>query len=256
VNAPEKAATQGFEEYERLVTPERERLGTCWAVKTAFSPELPIKVFELSLLIGTAHSVPRTEPVEGWIRRAGERCQELGYEELGRMLVLHAQHEAGHHLMLINDLKALVAHWNSRHEPKLDAEQLLAQPTPPAIQRWQKLHEDTISGAAPFGQLAIEYEIEMLSVRQGTAYLRLCLQALGPAIASGLSFAKEHALLDVGHTELNAQSLRRFVARHPEHIPSLAECGRAALVSYSEHLSESLSTAMEMLGHEPAHARY
>lgn len=251
MKAADKNLSQGLEEYERQVAAARERLATCWAVRMAFSPELPIDVFELSLLIGTAHSVPRTEPVEGWIRRAGERCQALGYEELGRMLVLHAHHEAGHHLMLIDDLKVLVEHWNRRHEPKLDAEQLLKQPTPPAILRWQKLHEDTISGPAPFGQLAIEYEIEMLSTKQGAVYMQKCLQALGPAIASGLTFAKEHALLDVGHTEMNAQSLKRFVAQHPEHIASLAESGSAALDSYAEHLAEALSTAMKMLDWTP-----
>jgi hypothetical protein len=33
-----------------------------------------------------------TEPVEGWIRRAGHRCGELGLEHLAKALAAHAHH--------------------------------------------------------------------------------------------------------------------------------------------------------------------
>src|SRR5262249_47495308 len=84
-------------------------------------PTLP----ELFLIHFCARGVQMTEPVESWIRRAGERCRALGAERLGRALVRHARHEANHHLMMIADTHHLVASWNQRNGPQIDAAALL-----------------------------------------------------------------------------------------------------------------------------------
>ncbi|MFY0539080.1 hypothetical protein [Nannocystis pusilla] len=50
-----------------------------------------------------------TAPVEGWIRRAGERCLAAGLNEIGNALVAHARHEAGHDAMMVDDTRSLAA---------------------------------------------------------------------------------------------------------------------------------------------------
>ena len=58
-----------------------------------------------------------TEFVEDWIRRAGQRTKDLGYEKLGTKLIKHATHERNHHLMMIADTHKLVERWNQSYSP-------------------------------------------------------------------------------------------------------------------------------------------
>jgi hypothetical protein len=60
-----------------------------------------------------------TEPVERWIRRAAGRCATMGHAELAHALNGHAQVEAGHHLMMIADVRSLAVRWNARRKPML-----------------------------------------------------------------------------------------------------------------------------------------
>jgi hypothetical protein len=87
------------------------------------------EVLELFLINFCAFGVGMTEPVEGWVRRAGERCEAIGLTDLGHALKTHAKHEANHHLMMIEDTKSLIAFWNERRTgERLNAEKLLARP--------------------------------------------------------------------------------------------------------------------------------
>ena len=61
-----------------------------------------------------------TQPVEEWIRRAGVKCQKIGLSSLGKALIKHARHEAGHHRFMIADLWTLVDAWNDSHKVKID----------------------------------------------------------------------------------------------------------------------------------------
>src|SRR5690606_33004679 len=115
-------------------------------------PAVDAVLLERFLIQYAAHAVRMTRPVEGWIRRAGERCLAQGLEEVGRKLVAHAKHEAGHDEMLVRDAHYLVALWNSRRSPQLDAEALMAEPEYAATREYVALHEDTIAGDLPAGQ--------------------------------------------------------------------------------------------------------
>jgi len=59
-----------------------------------------------------------TESVEGWIRRAGGRCGELGLEHLAKALAAHAHQEANHHLLMLADARVLVERWNKARKPE------------------------------------------------------------------------------------------------------------------------------------------
>src|SRR5262245_52263353 len=68
-------------------------------------PAIDPIVLERYLIQFSALGVQMTRPVDGWIRRAGERCIALGLNEIGQSLVKHSKHESGHHLMLIEDTR-------------------------------------------------------------------------------------------------------------------------------------------------------
>jgi hypothetical protein len=126
--------------------------------KHRLSPSIDPALLELFLAHFCAMGVHMTEPVEGWIRRSGERCEEMGPEELGRALKGHANGEAGHQLLMVADAKSLTTRWNTHGTLHLDPDALLQQPPSLGVWRYREIHEHNIAGNTPFAQIAIEYE--------------------------------------------------------------------------------------------------
>jgi hypothetical protein len=179
-----------------------------------------------------------TEPVEGWIRRAGHKCVELGYTELGKNLEKHAIHEANHHLMMIKDTKNLVELWNKHYSPKIQSEILLERPDSVAVKHYQDLHENYIAGNLAYCQIAIEYEIENLSATYGFEVLEHTFDVVGNDIKPCLSFLLDHAQIDIAHTQFNQKTLSQFLVTHPDTTDNLIEAGIKALKSYGNFLED------------------
>lgn len=245
---------------ERLYQPHvgaaRARLGSDPGVRALFDPGIEPRLLERFLIQYTALGVRMTEPVEGWIRRAGARCIALGLEDVGQKLVSHARHEAGHHLLMVNDTRHLVQRWNAQHQGAdamdaadvaLDAEALLGQAPPPAVLAYAKLHEDTIASDMPEGQVAIEYEIERLSLEIGAPFVGNCQRVLGPGIMKGMTFVTEHVEIDEGHTVLNERMLERLLEMRPERAEALAQIGAEALRIYGAFIVSCLDDARRAL---------
>jgi hypothetical protein len=160
--------------------------------------------------------------------------------------------------MMIADTRALIDIW--RGAP-LDAEEVLARPWPPGVQAYRQMHEDLIESTAPYGQIAVEYEIEYLSVTHGASLITNRLNILGDraeAIASRLSFLREHVALDVAHTQFNRRQMEQFVDSHPDTVPTLVEAGRRALDTYGHYLGdcmEAVSVADTGAKREPRRRR-
>jgi hypothetical protein len=190
-----------------------------------------------------------TEPVEGWIRRAGERCKAVGLDRLGRVLQIHAGQEADHHLMMIEDTRILVERWNRRHAYALDADSLIALPATPATEAYVNLHEDIIAGETPYCQLAIEFEIEGLSVSLGPKLMLQSERLLGKEILRGLSFLREHVAVDAGHTRFNMAELEKLLSHTPGFAEPLGHAGSAALDAYAGFLSGCLQWARTTAAH-------
>src|SRR5262245_55042254 len=178
-------------EYQPLVASARARLTNDPRLAAMLAPHLEPAVLHRFLIQFSAWGVRLTEPVDGWIRRAGARCITCGYQTLGQALVWHAQDEAGHHLMFLNDLEYLLARWQAQGYEPLTADALLAMPSSMAMQRYIDLHETAITSDEPFVQIAIEYEIESMATSLGPRMVRQCLHVLGPESAQGLSFVEE-----------------------------------------------------------------
>ena len=145
--------------YEAGIGPPRLRMKAT-AESTVLASDVDPLTLDLFLIYYSILGVGMTELVEEWVRRAGERCGQVGLPELGRLLRMHAGAEANHHLMFIQDTRALAERWKLRGLPPLNWEDLRAQPLSPGVRRYRKLHEKVIAGSSPFCELAIEYEIE------------------------------------------------------------------------------------------------
>jgi len=231
VPLPEASAI-GVATYEQLMGPARSRFENHPSIAALFRNPLEPITLERFLIYFSALGVGMTQPVEDWIRRAGGRCEELGLTELAAALQAHAKHEADHHLLMQADTRRLVERWNENHVPRLAAAALLELDPAPGVGGYRELHEAVIAGPTPYGQLAIEYEIEMLSVSFGPVLLRRCTELLGAEILHGLSFLEDHVALDAGHTHFNRLQLGRLLAQRPDFLAGLVAAGSAALDAY------------------------
>lgn len=227
--------------YEPYVLPARARISTDPVMRRLVDPAIEPAVLERFFIQYHSFGVYMTEPVEGWIRRTGQRCLSLGLDSLGKGLLLHAKHEAGHHQMMIDDVRMLVRRWNIRRRSMLHTERLLAQYPTDAMRAWRQLHEQTIAGELPAAQLAIELEIDNLSLVLGPHLLSNVSRVLGRETLEGLSFLKEHVQLDVGGT--NARMMEELLQLMPENARTLAELGAEALDLYLRFLGDCLQSA-------------
>jgi hypothetical protein len=232
----------GFDEYERLLTPARERFAVSPGVLAIQSTSDEI-FLESFLLHFCALGSQMTEPVERWIRGAAERCAAIGLPELAQALAAHAGAEAGHHLMMIADVRALSARWNARRKSSVDADQLLNQEPSRGVLQYCDVHQRNIAGDTPYAQIAIEYEVEMLPMRYGELFVGRCIEVLGAGIFPCLSFVTEHIILDVGHTNFNARAIARLLDVRRACMPALVAAGTAILDAYAQFLADCAELA-------------
>ena len=228
--------------YNLLMAPARKGFETSPGLSAIRSSNDP-RFLEAFLLYFCAIGAQMTEPVETWIRRAASRCSALGLPELGEALTRHARAEAGHHLMMIADLRSLAGHWNLRHTPPVDADELLRLRPSYGASRYCRVHELNIAGNTPYAQIAIEYEIEQLPLRYGALFISRCVELFGPDILPSLSFVTEHIELDIAHTQFNARELAKLIHRIPESLPALVAAGSAALDAYAQFLTDCVELA-------------
>src|ERR1700751_3866540 len=142
------SSTPSLEKYNQLMAPAGQGFESSPGLNTIRSSNNP-HLLEAFLLYFCAIGAQMTEPVETWIRRAASRCADLGLPELGEALKRHARAEAGHHLMMIADLRSLAGHWNLRHTPPVDADALLRLRPTYGARRYCRVHEEEIAGNTP-----------------------------------------------------------------------------------------------------------
>ncbi len=228
--------------YEPQISVARAEFSNNAAASTILDPNVDPKLLKAFLIYFNSLGVAMTEPVDNWIKRAGENCIKMGLTELGQALCLHAQHESGHHEMMINDTEVTIKHWNESHKPILNSQEVLAEPITEGVNEYIKLHENVIL-EAPFGQIAIEMEIERLSVIFGPSLINQCKKVLDPKFMNGLSFVKEHVAIDVSHTHFNEKHLNKLLNQYPEYSTKLVEIGNKALEAYAMFIDDCLSKA-------------
>ncbi len=233
--------------YEPHTLPARSCLDSDASLRRLLDPSIEPALLERFLIEWMARAAYMTEPVDGWIRRTGQRCIEQGMEKLGQQLITHAKSETGHHIMTIDDARALVAHWNARRSPPLNIDELLSQPPTAAMKEYRQLHDETIEGPYPVGQIAIEREIGFLAVYFGPRLMQQVETVLGKEVADKMTFLNEHVAVDVGHTLLNEKMLEEAITRSPEQGRIYAETGARAMTTYIRFLGDCLRIAESTL---------
>ncbi len=230
-------AAVALKTYERLLEPARQRFAASRGVDALRSSQ-DDAFLESFLLHFCALGFQMTEPVEGWLRRAAERCGAMGLAELAHALNGHARAEAGHHLMMVEDVRALADRWNARRSLPVDVDELLNRAPSPGVLQYCWVHEQNLTGDAPYAQIAIEYEVEMLPLRYGELFVGRCVDVLGLGILHCLSFLTEHIVLDAAHTDFNIRVVAKFLSLMPESMPALVSAGTAVLDAYAQFLTD------------------
>ncbi|HVL86375.1 MAG TPA: hypothetical protein VM367_19070 [Pseudonocardia sp.] len=235
-----------IERYEQAVAPARRAFADDAAVRLIQDPRIGADRLEAFFIQFSALGVAMTEPVEGWIRRAGEATVAVGgpgAETLGVALQKHARAEADHHLLMIEDLKRLCARRARAGRPGHDPDELLAQEWPESAHRYRRMHEDVIAGPEPYAQIAIENEIEMLSVEIGPGLLANARGLLGEEVLADLSFLTDHVELDAGHTKFNRRQMAKFLDERPDALDALVGAGIGALEAYRAFIGDCVARA-------------
>lgn len=242
-----------FERYEAELARHREAFAADEAVNLLMSPSCDERLLVRWALRYSVHGVAMTAPVESWIAGAGERCAELGNLTLGKALKAHSRAEAGHDRMMVADARAIAVRLNEQTPGAVDIEALLAEPSLASTRPYVELHERVLAGPTPQAQLAIEYEIEQLSITMGPHLLSKCERVFG-GDARFYSFLAEHVELDAGHTVFNRRQLQGVLAESPQALTTMIEAGRTALACYAAFMAECLRLAQEDLGKVPVSA--
>ncbi len=125
----------------------------------------------------------------------------------------------------------------------LDADALLARDPSPGARQYIDLHERTIVSADPWGQLAIEFEIERLSITSGVRLIENVGAVCGEERVRSLSFLTDHIAVDEGHTVFNRRQLNRLLADQPALAVPLAAAGAAALDAHGRFIDDCVAVA-------------
>lgn len=244
--------------YDPLVEDARQAFHGSRVVRSILYGTLDPVEFEALLIAFCALGVQMTAPVADWIERSGRACLDQGHHVLGLALIRHASHEAGHEKLMTADALALVNGWNDEGgsaRPFIDPEKLLATAPTEGIENYVEVHESAIVGDSPFVQIAIEYEIEQLSISLGAALLERISTLCRPGILDQLSFLSHHVELDEGHTVFNRRQLTRLLQHHPRSARSLAQAGSGALDAYRVFLADCHRLAIDLMAGHGVEAR-
>jgi len=237
------ASESVFEAYERRLASSRERFVSAASAREVANGSIGPEPLEIFLMWFTALGQHMARPVAGWLRRAGERCQQLGAAELGKALVRHAGRAEGQDQALRDGARSLVKRWNGRRgEAPIDTGRLLGALPTAGVRRYVELHRRVTGGPAPWGQIAIEYEVERLSTTWCGAFVRTCLRTLGQDLRPCLPFLEEDEVRppDAARSSFRAEQLDRFLRERPEALEDLAPAGEGALDAYAEYLDDCL----------------
>ena len=236
------------DQYERFLEPVRLGLRSRPELVALLSDAVPPGVLLRFLIEYSARGYHMTKSVEDWMTRAGTLMSSTpDLAALGRSILEHSEQERGHDLLLVADTEYLVDAWNATAaRPPLDARELLDRPIPATIWLYRSLAEWCLADARTAPALvAMQKEIERLSLTIGAPFLRNCAVVLGHDIVAQLSFIREHVELDADHDEANRRELDSLLSARPGDVQQLVDVGCWAVDLYGQFLADCYRTAAE-----------
>lgn len=197
----------------------------------------------------SSRGIRMTKKVEEWIRRAGERCKELGMHQLGDTLLQHSREESGHDQMYEQDTRQLAIRWNAMFpQNTVDAERLIgADYLHPGEYAYHEVHENVVDSSKPFLQVAIAHEIERLSIVELPDMLRMAAERVGSDVLKDLSFLTSHHDIDIHHADENEVQMGKLFDQFPSDAETLAETGGLALQAFGDYLDDCMVLAKELV---------
>ena len=90
----------------------------------------------------------------------------------------------------------------------------------------------------PYAQIAVQYEIERLSLDYGIKLMENIVRVLGMDVAKNLSFLGSHVKLDVKHTAQNEKLLLSWLTENPTTLDYLADAGTNILQAYGQYIDD------------------
>lgn len=236
-------------EYQVRMSSARVLFSQRQDVQQLFNAPMEAPLLNLFMIHWCALSAALTTPIPEFLATAGVRCEALGLTALAEFFKEHTEEEDGHHEWAAADTFKLVALWNAQYpDAPLDAGQLLASNMTPSVLHYHKLHKDVVSGAAPWAELAIDVEIELITTQYGPPLMKACAQALCEEGRQSISFLSEHVHFDFGHTDTNFQVVADLIQLKPEFTEHLVKIGEQALNAYGDFLGEALHMAKHSYG--------
>lgn len=233
--------------YQQRCKQAREAFAARPVVKELFFSEVDQQLMKLFMISWSALSSGLTGPIPEYLKRAGDNCAAKGETDMAAFFMLHTEEEDGHDEWGKDDTRKLVQQWNLDNPGyTLDAEELLKANMSPAVKRYHKLHEEVIDGPSPWGELAIDVEIELITTQYGPLLLQGCVKSMGEESLDNVSFLREHVRFDVGHTETNFDAIHGLIMRRPDYTDALVDTGFKALVSYADFLDDCMAMAKSM----------
>lgn len=232
-------------EYQKRCAALRQRFSQRPVVnRVFFEDDIESDLMKLFLIYWSVGSAGLSEPIEEYLRRASRNSTSLKLPALAKFYMDHANEEQDHDDWASEDVTRLVERWNVEHPTfQLRAQPLLENRRFPSVQRYHALHEHYIEGEHPWGELAIDLEIELLAVEYGKKFMSACIRAMGDDAMSYLSFLREHVQADEGHTQENFEFLHAFLAERPDTLDTLVEAAAGALRAYGEFMDDAMSLA-------------
>jgi len=228
--------------YNRSLHPHRVRFNQSNGIEF-FGSEQDSRCLHSFLMFWTGYSISMTRHVESWIRGAGESCARQGMEKVGQHLQRHAHHEKDHDQMLVADLKVLVQLWNDKYGDRVSAAELETMKVPTSTHDYAVMHEEVIKGRHPYCQIAIEFEIERLSITVGPQWVENVVYTLGQEYAEGLTFLTHHVVLDQGHTQFNSKLIENCLKEDSARLEPLVQTGQLALEIYGRFLKDCVEAS-------------
>jgi hypothetical protein len=236
-----------FHLYETRLLPFRDAFSRRASLTLLDNAGQDPSLLHLFLIHYVAFGIEMTRPVEDWIHRAGRQCRDTGFTQLGDSLIAHARHEAGHHKLMIADLEVLTRQWNMRHAASpIDPVSLLQGNPPTSVRRYRELHESIIAGDTAYTQIALEYEIESLSLIYGAKLVSAADGVLNDGALDGLTFLREHVALDVAHTQFNRREIMKLLAEYPGCLEALVDTAARALDACGQFVDDCVGAALAM----------
>jgi hypothetical protein len=191
------------------------------------------------------------QPIPQWLKGAAAMARAAGHAEVGVELMIAAEREQAHRLLLIDDLVQQRQVWYRRISPRSIDLSMLVHQRPAAA----ALHHAELRKAAagvPLGMIATELELAEFGRVFGPALVAACRAKLGDDAEGCVGFVQaraEDACERAGDRLLRLEAL---LVQHPKQAAAWAKLAASVIGSYLDALESCTSSRL----HEQAPPRF